>query len=342
MNLIGEETAMKEKILTKKNIIIAASLAAAAVVIIIAAVVFGKNSVKPEQPEAPTTQLSAQADIVAVTITDSNGKSMVVEGVAVVDEDGNATITAKDSEGNELIVKGAAQRDSSGKLTVKNPEIVGGSVIKDSDGNEILVGESNVSQVDDNNSGDIQTDVSLDDETKEAIKNENNNSGNASGNTEGNNTPAQPEEHQHVWSERTETIHHDEQGHWEDVQVGTQTVVDSEAYDEVIYNDTPIYICDCGKTFDDSYAFEYHQMNIVDLDGDWGPCAYFVNPSYHPINTDVNFKFYYEAGTYVMGTQHHEAVTHEEPVYESRYVVDSAAYDETVTTTYCTGCGAVK
>ena len=326
---------MKEKILTKKNIIIAASLAAAAVVIIIAAVVFGKNSVKPEQPEAPTTQVSAQADIVAVTITDSNGKSMVVEGVAVVDENGTATITAKDSEGNELIVKGAAQRDSSGKLTVKNPEIVGGSVIKDNDGNEILVGESNVSQVDDNNSGDIQTDVSLDDETKEAIKNENNNSGNASENTEGNNTP---EEHQHVWSERTETIHHDEQGHWEDVQVGTQTVVDSEAYDEVIYNDTPIHVCYCGKIFNDFDSIDYHSTHIVDLDGDPG-CFDRYN---HPNNYDINFKSYYEPGTYVMGTQHHEAVTHEEPVYESRYVVDSAAYDETVTTTYCTGCGAVK
>lgn len=316
MNLIGEETAMKEKILTKKNIIIAASLAAAAVVIIIAAVVFGKNSVKPEQPEAPTTQVSAQADIVAVTITDSNGKSMVVEGVAVVDEDGNATITAKDSEGNELIVKGAAQRDSSGKLTVKNPEIV---------------------------DGDIQTDVSLDDETKETIKNENNNSGNASGNTEGsNNTPARPEEHQHVWSERTETIHHDEQGHWEDVQVGTQTVVDSEAYDEVIYNDTPIYVCWCGKILYDFNSYDNHQNSVVDADGDWGACAYFVNPSYHPLNFDVNYKSFKEAGTYVMGSQHYEAVTHEEPVYESRYVVDSAAYDETVTTTYCTACGAVK
>ena len=332
---------MKEKILTKKNIIIAASLAAAAVVIIIAAV-FGKT-VKPEQKEALTTQVSAQTDIVAVTITDSNGKRMVVEGVAVVDADGNATITAKDSEGNELIVKGTAQRDSSGKLTVKNPEIVGGSVIKDNQGNEILVGESNVSQVDDNNSGDIQTDVSLDDETKETIKNENNNSGNASGNTEGsNNTPAQPEEHRHVWSERTETIHHNEQGHWEDVQVGTQTVVDSEAYQEIIYNDTPIYICNCGKTFDDYYAFDYHQMHVVDLDGDWGVFAANVNPSYHPRNYDVNFKFYYEPGTYVMGSVHHEAVTHEEPVYESRYVVDKAAYDETVTTTYCAGCGAVK
>lgn len=299
---------MKEKILTKKNIIIAASLAAAAVVIIIAAVVFGKN-VKPEQKEAPTTQVAAQADIVAVTITDSNGKSMVVEGAAVVDADGNATITAKDSEGNELIVKGAAQRDSSGKLTVKNPEIV---------------------------DGDIQTDVSLDDETKENI-----NSGNASENTEGNNTPAQPEEHQHVWSERTETIHHNEQGHWEDVQVGTQTVVDSEAYQEVIYNDTPIYVCWCGKIFYDFNSYDYHQNNVVDLDGDWGRPAYFVNQM-HPLNTDINYKSFKEAGTYVMGTQHHEAVTHEEPVYESRYVVDKAAYDETVITTYCTGCGAVK
>lgn len=329
---------INKNLLSKKTVLISAVVAVMAVIVIIAAVVFS-NSVKPEQKEAPTTQVSAQADIVAVTITDSNGKSMVVEGVAIVDKDGNATITAKDSEGNELVVKGIAERDSSGKLTVKNPEIMGGSVIKDNQGNEILVGESNVSQIDDNNNGNIQTDVSVDDETKETIKNENNNSGNASGNTEGgNNTPAHPEEHQHVWSERTETIHHDEQGHWEDVQVGTQTVVDSEAYDEILYNDTPIYVCWCGKIFYDYYSFDYHQMHVVDLDGDPGA----LDNYNHPNNFDVNFKFYYEPGTYVMGTQHHEAVTHEEPVYESRYVVDKAAYDETVTTTYCTECGAVR
>ena len=331
---------INKNLLSKKTVLISAVVAVMAVIVIIAAVVFS-NSVKPEQKEAPTTQVSAQADIVAVTITDSNGKSMVVEGVAIVDKDGNATITAKDSEGNELVVKGIAERDSSGKLTVKNPEIMGGSVIKDNQGNEILVGESNVSQIDDNNNGNIQTDVSVDDETKETIKNENNNSGNASGNTEGNNTPAQPEEHQHVWSEKTEVVHHDEQGHWEDVQVGTQTVVDREAYDEVIYNDTPIYVCWCGKIFYDFNSYDYHQTNVVDLDGDWGFPAYFVNQM-HPLNTDINYKSFKEAGTYVMGTQHHEAVTHEEPVYESRYVVDKAAYDETVTTTYCTECGAVR
>ena len=331
---------INKNLLSKKTVLISAVVAVMAVIVIIAAVVFS-NSAKPEQKEAPTTQVSAQADIVAVTITDSNGKSMVVEGVAIVDKDGNATITAKDSEGNELVVKGIAERDSSGKLTVKNPEIMGGSVIKDNQGNEILVGESNVSQIDDNNNGNIQTDVSVDDETKETIKNENNNSGNASGNTEGNNTPVQPEGHRHVWSEKTEVVHHDEQGHWEDVQVGTQTVVDSEAYDEVIYNDTPIYVCWCGKIFYDFNSYDYHQNNVVDLDGDWGRPAYFVNQM-HPLNFDVNYKSFKEAGTYVMGSQHHEAVTHEEPVFESRYIVDKAAYDETVTTTYCTECGAVR
>ena len=330
----------KEKIFTKKNIIIAASLAAA-VVIITAAVVIVRNNTKREQEAyAAQVSMSADKDIVAVTVKDSNGKSMVVEGVAVVDADGNATITAKDSEGNELIVKGTAQRDSSGKLTVKDTQIISGSVIKDSEGNEINVGESSIDGVEDNSSGDIHIDVSVNDDTKGTIKNENE-PANASGSTEGS-VPAQSEDHRHEWSEKTETVHHDEQGHWEDVQVGTQTVVDSEAYDEVIYNDTPVYLCDCGKTFDDYYSFDYHQNNVVDLDGDWGVFAANVNPSYHPRNTDVNFKFYYEAGTYVMGSKHHEAVTHEEPVYESRYVVDKAAYDETVTTTYCTACGAVK
>lgn len=189
---------------------------------------------------------------------------------------------------------------------------------------------ADASETNGENNSDIvaSEDVKKDDETKETIKNENNNSGN----TEANNT------HVHVWGENTETVHHDEQGHWENVQVGTQTVVDREAYDEVIYNDTPIHVCYCGKIFNDFDSIDYHSTHIVDLDGDPG-CFDRYN---HPNNYDINFKSYYEPGTYVMATQHHEAVTHEEPVYESRYVVDSTAYDETVTITYCTGCGAVK
>lgn len=262
--------------------------------------------------------------IVTFDYTDENGNTVRLEGKAVVGENGEATIEVVDADGNKAVFTGKATTKD-GKLSVNDIAVKDAGTLVKPDGSKIEV-------TTDATVADASEDVKKDDETKETIKNENNNSGN----TEANNT------HVHVWGEKTEVVHHDEQGHWENVQVGTQTVVDREAYDEVIYNDTPIYMCNCGKIFYDFNSFDYHQDNVVDLDGDWGYCAYFVNPSYHPLNSDVNFKFYYEAGTYVMGTQHHEAVTHEEPVYESRYVVDSTAYDETVTTTYCTKCGAVK
>lgn len=275
--------------------------------------------------------------IVTFDYTDENGNTVRLEGKAVAGENGEATIEVVDADGNKAVFTGKAS-SIDGKLTVSDIKVKEAGTLVKNDGTQIEVTTdatvADASETNGENNSDIvaSEDVKKDDETKETIKNENNNSGN----TEANNT------HVHIWGEKTEVVHHDEQGHWENVQVGTQTVVDREAYDETVYNDTPIYMCNCGKIFYDFNSFDYHQDNVVDLDGDWGYCAYFVNPSYHPLNSDVNFKFYYEAGTYVMGTQHHEAVTHEEPVYESRYVVDSTAYDETVTTTYCTKCGAVK
>lgn len=275
--------------------------------------------------------------IVTFDYTDENGNTVRLEGKAIAGENGEATIEVVDADGNKAVFTGKAS-SIDGKLTVSDIKVKEAGTLVKNDGTQIEVTTdatvADASETNGENNSDIvaSEDVKKDDETKETIKNENNNSGN----TEANNT------HVHVWGEKTEVVHHDEQGHWENVQVGTQTVVDREAYDETVYNDTPIYICECGKTFNNSYAFDYHQNNVVDLDGDWGLCAYFVNPSYHPTASDVNFKFYYEAGTYVIGSVHHEAVTHEEPVYESRYVVDSTAYDETVTTTYCTECGAVK
>ena len=42
-------------------------------------------------------------------------------------------------------------------------------------------------------------------------------------------------------------------------------------------------------------------------------------------------------------TIHHSAVTHEEPVYEDKWVVDSEAWsEERVVGYYCTECGATK
>ena len=265
-----------------------------------------------------TSSLAAKeltkTEVVSFDYTDADGNTVKLEGKAVAGEDGNATIEVTDANGNKAVFTGKATTKD-GKLSVNDIAVKDAGTLVKPDGSKIEVTTdatvADASETNGENNSDIvaSEDVKKDDET-----------------------------HVHVWGENTETVHHDEQGHWENVQVGTQTVVDREAYDEVIYNDTPIHVCYCGKIFNDFDSIDYHSTHIVDLDGDPG-CFDRYN---HPNNYDINFKSYYEPGTYVMATQHHEAVTHEEPVYESRYVVDSTAYDETVTITYCTGCGAVK
>ena len=45
----------------------------------------------------------------------------------------------------------------------------------------------------------------------------------------------------------------------------------------------------------------------------------------------------------VYKTVHHDAVTHDEPVYAQKWVQDRAAFDESVITGYkCSDCGAAK
>lgn len=124
---------------------------------------------------------------------------------------------------------------------------------------------------------------------------------------------------QHVHNWVTEKIYHEEKGHYETetVQTGTKTVVDEEAWDEPQYDDARI--CNvCGYTcYDDDEMIE-HMGDEHEADGSW----YVVEKQ--------------------VGSKHHDAVTHEEPVYEERerWVVDQDAWTET--RTYCSGCGAEK
>ena len=128
-------------------------------------------------------------------------------------------------------------------------------------------------------------------------------------------TPAP--QHTHNWV--TEEIYHEEKGHYETetVQTGTRTVVDEEAWDEPQYDDARI--CNvCGYTCYDDEEISDHMAFEHDADGSW-----YVTERQ-------------------VGSKHHDAVTHEEPVYEEReyWVVDQDAWTET--RTYCSGCGAEK
>lgn len=122
---------------------------------------------------------------------------------------------------------------------------------------------------------------------------------------------------QHVHNWVTEEIYHEEKGHYETetVQTGTRTVVDEEAWDEPIYEAR--LVCNvCGYVSDNTEEISDHMAFEHDFEGSW-------------YNDPVQ-----------VGSKHHDAVTHEEPVYEEReyWVVDQDAWTET--RTYCSGCGA--
>ena len=126
---------------------------------------------------------------------------------------------------------------------------------------------------------------------------------------------SKPEAHTHNWVAITEQVHHDEEGHWEDVVV-------KPAWTESIpvYEDQARDICNtCNADLtgtDIAAHVKKHMMAGEDKGGhrtEWVQVQVGTNSVNHP------------------------AVT------EKKWVVDKAAWTETVTTGYkCSGCGATK
>lgn len=139
-------------------------------------------------------------------------------------------------------------------------------------------------------------------------ENSNSNGGSTSGGTS-----TQTHTHTHNWVPVTTVVHHDEEGHWENVLV-------SEAWTEEvpIYEEQYRAICNtCGEDITDNYA-EHIKKHM--LNGEGG--------SYR--NEVVQI----QVGTNKIN---HDAV------YDKKWVVDKAAWDETVTTGYrCSICGETK
>ena len=143
----------------------------------------------------------------------------------------------------------------------------------------------------------------------------NNTGGSSTSGSTGGNTSNKEESHTHNWVPITSVIHHDEQGHYEKKIV-------SEAWTEEIpiYEDKEVAICNgCG----------------LDITSDpWGHIeqqALAGNYSCGGFRTDWK---QVQVGTNKIN---HDAV------YEDKWVVDKAAWDETVTTGYkCSGCSATK
>lgn len=124
---------------------------------------------------------------------------------------------------------------------------------------------------------------------------------------------SKPEAHTHNWVAITQQVHHDEEGHWEDYIV-------SQAWTEEvpIYEEQYRAICNtCGADITGSEAS--HVRNHM-LNGE--------NGSYRNEPTKV------QVGTNKI---EHPAVT------DKKWIVDKAAWTETVTTGHkCNSCGATK
>lgn len=119
--------------------------------------------------------------------------------------------------------------------------------------------------------------------------------------------------HTHNWVAVTSTVHHDEEGHWEDVLVSAAWTEEVPVYEEQARS-----ICNtCGADITGNTGDHMYQHMINGENG-----GYRID--YIKVQTGTN------------------KITHD-AVYEKKWVVDKAAWDETVTTGYkCSGCGATK
>ena len=270
----------------------------------------------------------AKAKDMQLQVKDANGNTVTLTGDATINEAGEMVFEGKDSAGNVVKVTGTAEKTEDGGFKVKEAAVEGTSKVVADDGQE--------TEVSNEGSGDITADE-IKNTTTEVVKNDTaddkQETNNAVHNENVSDTPeVKPEipatpEHTHTWTPVTTTIHHDATGHYEDVVVGTRTVVDKEAWYEPIYEWKYMgktRCIKCGQVFNTADECFDHQDVLAD-NGDY------THGSYEFIAEKVQ-----------TDTIHHEAETHEETITEKRWVEDTAAYDETVITGYVCSCGAKK
>ncbi len=127
-------------------------------------------------------------------------------------------------------------------------------------------------------------------------------------------------QHQHTWVAQYTTVHHEEEGHYEDVVV-------QEAYDEPIY--------------EYHYFCNYCELDLDNEGTDPDTHCTLCGPELSEDDPRRLAGFMTEGSSWrtekiVVDTIHHDAV------YETQWVVDKAAYNEKVLTGYTCTCGATK
>ena len=292
-------------------------------------------SVKVDDSKLDETKPGTYEVTVTVTLKDDNSKTTPDSAKAPAKGDAGKTEDntgkAEDSKG-ETQDKPGTDADSK-EDTSKEDNTISGTVdveIVDKDKVEDLTGKGDVVITDDNKV--VESDKPAEDKkeddkekdkdkkpdndekpesdknskpSKEEKSDNNSQSTNKPAGGSSNNSNNNQQSHTHSWVQQYTTVYHEEVGHSEQVWV-----VDAQAWDEPVYEGH--YICNkCG----------------ADL-GTGDPTAHSIEcrSGYHTENVQV-------------GTTHHDEVGH----YESKWVVDSQAWTETVPNGYsCSGCGATK
>lgn len=295
----------------------------------------------------------AKAKDIQMQVKDADGNTVTLTGDATINEAGEMVFEGKDSAGNVVKVTGTAEKTDGGGFKVKEAAVEGTAKVVADNGQETEVSnegsgditadeiKNTTTEVVKNDSGDKQEtnnagqneSASNVPDTKPSGESNSANTGETSAPDNGNNsntsdtTPATPTvpEHTHTWSPVTTTIHHDATGHYEDVVVGTKTVVDKAAWNEPVYEYRAYAVkcLGCGKEFENGLDYQEHSMNRIDEGYD--ECG----------RSTVLYR------NEQVDTIHHEEETHEETVTEKRWVEDTAEYDETVISYICS-CGATK
>ncbi|MBC5630538.1 hypothetical protein H8S20_16905 [Clostridium sp. NSJ-6] len=188
---------------------------------------------------------------------------------------------------------------------------------------ENKIAEAEKKVADDNNSSsteEVTSGTSNSDSNSTSSKNDSTENNSTNNNTNNGTVPNKPNDnntsdsnkHTHSWNPITSTVHHEEQGHYENILV-------SESWTEEIpiYEEQAREICNgCGAdiTADPTTHNKNHMLNGEP--GGWTTEYVQVQVGTDKINHDA--------------------------VYENKWVVDKAAWDETVTTGYSCSCGATK
>lgn len=234
-----------------------------------------------------------------------------VAGVLVLTLAGTMLLNNKNVESKNIAIEKDIKKDNKKDIDKEKKDLEN----KIAEAEKKVVNDNNSSSNEEVASGTLNSGSnstsSKNDSTENNSTNNNTNNGTVPNKPNDNNT-SDSNKHTHSWNPITSVVHHEEQGHYEKILV-------SEAWTEEIpiYEEQAREICNgCGADItDDPYTHNEDHM----LNGEAGGWT----TEYVQV----------QVGT--------DKITHD-AVYQSKWIVDKAAWDETVTTGYSCSCGATK